>query len=66
MLRKAQIAVAVASVFWFGAGNAITGKGNIVASRRHSIQVATHLIEQGQRLTDERLHLQSGRVGEVT
>jgi hypothetical protein len=30
----------------FGAGNAITGKGNIVASRRHSIQVATHLIEQ--------------------
>ena len=30
----------------FGAGNAVTGKGNIVASRKHSIQVATHLIEQ--------------------
>lgn len=30
----------------FGAGNAVTGKGNIVASRRHSIQVSTHLIEQ--------------------
>ncbi len=31
-----------------------------------SLVLATHLIEQGQRLTDERLHLQSGRVGEVT
>jgi ferredoxin--NADP+ reductase len=30
----------------FGAGNAVTGKGNIAASRRHSIEVATHLIEQ--------------------
>ena len=30
----------------FGAGNAVTGKGNIIASRKHSIQVATHLIEQ--------------------
>lgn len=30
----------------FGAGNAVTGKGNIVASRKHSVQVATHLIEQ--------------------
>ena len=30
----------------FGAGNAVTGKGNINASRKHSIQVATHLIEQ--------------------
>jgi len=31
-----------------------------------SLVLATHLIEQGQRLTDERLHLQAGRVGEVT
>jgi ferredoxin--NADP+ reductase len=30
----------------FGAGNAVTGKGNIIASRRHSIQVGTHVIEQ--------------------
>lgn len=30
----------------FGAGNAVTGKGNIIASRKHSIQVSTHLIEQ--------------------
>ncbi len=30
----------------FGAGNAVTGKGNIAASRRHSIEVATHLIEE--------------------
>lgn len=30
----------------FGAGNAVTGKGNILASRKHSIVVATHLIEQ--------------------
>ncbi len=30
----------------FGAGNVVTGKGNILASRRHSIQVTTHLIEQ--------------------
>jgi ferredoxin--NADP+ reductase len=30
----------------FGAGNAVTGKGNILASRKHSVQVATHMIEQ--------------------
>lgn len=30
----------------FGAGNAITGKGNLVASRRHSGQVASHLVQQ--------------------
>ncbi len=30
----------------FAAGNAVTGKGNILASRKHSIQVATHMIEQ--------------------
>ena len=29
----------------FGTGNAVTGKGNILASRAHSVQVATHLIE---------------------
>lgn len=31
-----------------------------------ALVLATHLIEQGQRLTEERLHLQAGRVGEVT
>ena len=30
----------------FGAGNVVTGKGNINASRKHSIQVATYLVEQ--------------------
>jgi ferredoxin--NADP+ reductase len=30
----------------FGAGNAVTGKGNIIASRRHSMQVASHVIEE--------------------
>lgn len=30
----------------FGAGNAVTGKGNIVVSRKHSIQVGAHLIEE--------------------
>jgi len=29
----------------FGAGNAVTGKGNIVASRKHGIRVGMHLIE---------------------
>jgi NADPH-dependent glutamate synthase beta subunit-like oxidoreductase len=29
----------------FGCGNVITGKGNLVASRRHSGQVASHLVE---------------------
>lgn len=37
----------------FGAGNAVTGKGNIVVSRKHSIQVATHLIEQFLGLGDD-------------
>lgn len=30
----------------FGCGNVITGKGNLVASRRHSGQVASHLVQQ--------------------
>lgn len=30
----------------FGCGNVITGKGNLVASRRHSGQVATHLVQR--------------------
>jgi hypothetical protein len=30
----------------FGAGNVVTGKGNILASRKHSIRVGTHVIEQ--------------------
>lgn len=29
----------------FGCGNVITGKGNLVASRRHSGQVASHIVE---------------------
>ena len=30
----------------FGCGNVITGKGNLVASRRHSGQVASHLVQR--------------------
>jgi ferredoxin--NADP+ reductase len=30
----------------FGVGNAVTGKGNIVASRKHSILVGTHVAER--------------------
>jgi ferredoxin--NADP+ reductase len=30
----------------FAAGNAVTGKGNILVSRKHSVLVATHMIEQ--------------------
>jgi ferredoxin--NADP+ reductase len=30
----------------FSAGNVVTGKGNIVASRKHSVSVSTHVIEQ--------------------
>jgi len=30
----------------FGCGNVITGKGNLVASRRHSAQVASHLAQR--------------------
>ena len=30
----------------FGAGNVVTGKGNILASRKHSLQVGTHVVEQ--------------------
>lgn len=30
----------------FGCGNVVTGKGNLVASRRHSGQVATHLVQR--------------------
>lgn len=30
----------------FGAGNAVTGKGNILASRKHSILVGTHVAER--------------------
>lgn len=29
----------------FGAGNAVTGKGNIIVSRKHGIRVGTHLVE---------------------
>ena len=30
----------------FSTGNVVTGKGNIVASRKHSVRVTTHVIEQ--------------------
>jgi ferredoxin--NADP+ reductase len=30
----------------FSVGNVVTGKGNIAASRRHSIEVSAHLVEQ--------------------
>jgi hypothetical protein len=30
----------------FSVGNVVTGKGNIVASRRHSAQVSAHVIER--------------------
>jgi ferredoxin--NADP+ reductase len=30
----------------FSIGNVVTGKGNIAASRRHSIEVSAHLVEQ--------------------
>jgi NADPH-dependent glutamate synthase beta subunit-like oxidoreductase len=36
----------------FSVGNAVTGKGNIVVSRRHSIEVATTLIESYLCLSD--------------
>jgi hypothetical protein len=29
----------------FGAGNAVTGQGNIIASRKHAVQIAAHMIE---------------------
>jgi hypothetical protein len=41
----------------FGAGNAVTGKGNIMASRKHGVTVATHVIE-------EFLGLRDGHAGE--
>lgn len=30
----------------FSVGNVVTGKGNIIASRKHSVSVSTHVIEQ--------------------
>lgn len=30
----------------FSVGNVVTGKGNIIASRKHSVAVSTHVIEQ--------------------
>jgi hypothetical protein len=30
----------------FSTGNVVTGKGNILDSRRHSVQVTTHLVER--------------------
>jgi ferredoxin--NADP+ reductase len=30
----------------FGTGNVVTGRGNILASRRHSVQVTTHVIQR--------------------
>lgn len=43
----------------FGCGNVVTGKGNLVASRRHSGQVATHLVERFNGGTRESEHTQA-------
>ena len=34
-------------------GNVVTGKGNIVASRKHARAVGNHMIEKYLRLSDE-------------
>ena len=36
----------------FGAGNVVTGKGNIVASRKHAKHVAGHMTEHYLKLAD--------------
>jgi ferredoxin--NADP+ reductase len=43
----------------FGCGNVITGKGNLVASRRHSGQVATHLVQGLNGGTRESAHTEA-------
>lgn len=37
----------------FGCGNVVTGKGNLVASRRHSGQVASHLVEHRVKIGEQ-------------
>jgi len=37
----------------FGVGNVVTGKGNIVASRKHSKSVATYMTEQYLRISEQ-------------
>jgi ferredoxin--NADP+ reductase len=50
----------------FGAGNAVTGKGNILASRKHSIQVGTHVIEQFLGLNEGRHDGEEAALDSVT
>ncbi len=38
----------------FSTGNVVTGKGNILASRKHSVRVTTHVIEEYLGLSDGR------------
>jgi NADPH-dependent glutamate synthase beta subunit-like oxidoreductase len=37
----------------FSAGNVVTGKGNIVASRKHGVEIATHVVERFLGLGEE-------------
>ncbi len=45
-LEDLELGAVVGFSHVFGCGNVVTGKGNLVASRRHSAQVATRLIER--------------------
>jgi hypothetical protein len=53
----------------FSVGNVVTGKGNVSASRKHSVTVSTHVIEQflglgnGKHDGEEALAATSGAVG---
>ena len=42
--RARPVSPAIHTVF--SVGNVVTGKGNIIASRRHSVRVSAHVIEQ--------------------
>jgi hypothetical protein len=48
----------------FSAGNVVTGKGNIVASRRHARAVGTHVVEEYFRIADEVKRLEPLAAGE--
>jgi ferredoxin--NADP+ reductase len=50
----------------FGAGNVVTGKGNILSSRKHSIQVGTHVIEQFLGLAGEQHEGEEAALDSIT
>ena len=50
----------------FSTGNVVTGKGNIVASRKHSVRVTTHVIEQYLGLGNGRHEGEETLLAEVT